>query len=95
MPVCCSDPLSKGAAMANDLTAELVQAATDPQSQTADGQTAVAKRAADLILLDQYLAAKSANQRRGLRFNRMIGPQQCVARGPLSDGLYANPGSWQ
>ena len=76
--------------MATDLTSELVQAATDPQSHTADGQATTAKRVADLVLLQQFLSASAAasNPLRGMRFSRLL------PAGPISGYGREGIGPW-
>jgi hypothetical protein len=46
----------------SDLSEQIEQAAIDPQSVTADGQTVVDKSVAERILGDKYLAQKAALQ---------------------------------
>ena len=64
-----------------DLQATIQTAATTPQSASVDGQSATARPVADLILADQYAAAKYAmsKKHRGIRFNKIL------PAGPVSD----------
>jgi len=64
-----------------DLSEQILDAATSPQSASADGQSATSRSVPDLVLADQYLAAKAAAKQgnRGLAFTKLIPP------GALSD----------
>ncbi len=64
-----------------DLSAQIEQAAADPQSATSDNQSATARPIADLIAADQYLAAKAAI---GLKY-RGIRMSKILPAGPVSD----------
>jgi hypothetical protein len=73
--------------MATDLSDQIEQAASDPQSAAVDGQSATARPMGDLIAADQYLAAKAgmARRRRGVRFTKIL------ASGPVSDQGQTRP----
>lgn len=60
--------------MATDLEPTIVQAALEPASASADGQSATGRSIADLIAADQYLAGKVAakQKRRGLTFSKIV-----------------------
>jgi hypothetical protein len=83
-----------------DLSPQIQQAANDPLSASADGQSATARSMADLILAETYLASRAAATRpksRGLRFTK-LSPAGCfpdangTGRVPAFDG--GNMGPW-
>jgi hypothetical protein len=71
-----------------DLAPGIPDAANKPASVTTDGLTVIARPIADQILADQYskAARASRNPKRGLRFTKLIGPQQS----PTDPGTDAN-----
>ncbi len=63
------------------IDAALIDNAQGPQSVTTDAGTVVQHSLADQIELDAYLNQKAAASKRGrgLRFTKLIGPEQCPA----------------
>jgi hypothetical protein len=72
-----------------DLVPGIPDAASSPQSATADGLTATARPISDQILADRYAkaatAAANGTGKMGLRFTRMIGPPQCPVPAALGN----------
>lgn len=64
-----------------DLSDTIEAAAALPASASVDGQSVTHRSVADLVAIDQYLAAKEAvrKRRRGVAFTKLIAP------GALSD----------
>ena len=66
-------PIPPGAAPAPSLVGTLIDAAADPLSATADGQSATGHSLPDLIAADQYLGQKAAAAARGATGKRASG----------------------
>jgi len=76
--------------MATDLSTDIATQAVEPVTSSGDGQSATARPIADMMLADQYLAAKAAmkNRRRGIQFAQMTNPG-CPSDG---GGVYPSGG---
>lgn len=77
-----------------DLSDTITTAASDPASVTSDGQSATTRPIADLILADQYLAAKDAvrKRRRGITFTKVVTPGALDDCGGTRVGIPFNQG---